>query len=257
MNNTFIDTSKIVVEKAKMADDPELGKAWSRHTKAKQKALAEQQARENRNNSKSKDSVPDKDEKMKEEKKKKFLDFLNVMKKSNQVWNDDVTQFKLKDKVEVKKDDEAQVEKSLKKAPLVSAENEEAKTDSNKPFSQEASSSSIRGPSGKELTVDEKRLFVLNVPHSITDVEFEGIFAKYGQITECKLPKDDRGIPKGFGYIAFLTEEATVRAFQELDNQVVMGRILHIKPAYQPKKNLYEEVNKAREESRAFKDRAN
>lgn len=34
---------------------------------------------------------------MKEEKKKKFLDFLNTMKKNNQVWNDDVTQYKLKD----------------------------------------------------------------------------------------------------------------------------------------------------------------
>lgn len=39
MNNSFIDTSRITVEKAKMADDPELGRAWSKHTKAKLKAM--------------------------------------------------------------------------------------------------------------------------------------------------------------------------------------------------------------------------
>ena len=43
MNNTYIDTSRIMVEKAKMADDPELqGKAWSKYTKAKVKAMEEQ-----------------------------------------------------------------------------------------------------------------------------------------------------------------------------------------------------------------------
>jgi len=98
------------------------------------------------------------------------------------------------------------------------------------------------------LPADEKRLFVLNLPYSITEDEFQGIFEKYGQIVETKLPKDDNGRRKGYGYVTFLTEEAAISAFAELDNKVVLGRILHIKPAYAPKKLLYqteEDVRKA------------
>jgi len=90
---------------------------------------------------------------------------------------------------------------------------------------------------------------VLNLPYSITEAEFQEIFEKYGQIVETKLPKDDTGKRKGYGYITFLTEEAAISAFAELDNKVVLGRILHIKPAYAPKKLLYQQKN---EEEKTF-----
>lgn len=196
---------------------------------------------------------------MKEDKKKKFLEFLNVMKGSNQTWNDDVTRFKPKDGEEDPKqknkkggkkngkgdemeeetegktkatktvkevdsnvftvtdidtrttkagmaakrihvkladpEEEVKADKKGKKKDvlaqemtnIINEEKEEKKEDPNKK------------PVLTSLPADEKRLFVLNLPYSITEDEFQSIFEKFGQIVETKLPKDDNGRRRGYG----------------------------------------------------------
>jgi len=37
---------------------------------------------------------------------------------------------------------------------------------------------------------------------------------------------------KGYCYVTYNTNEEAVLAFSELDNKIVWGRILHIRPAY-------------------------
>lgn len=44
--------------------------------------------------------------------------------------------------------------------------------------------------------------------------------------------KSKGGVFKGFCLISYKLSEEAMRAFAELDNKVVFGRILHIRPAF-------------------------
>ena len=103
----------------------------------------------------------------------------------------------------------------------------------------------------KEQEIDTQRLFVLNIPYDIQENELRELFEKYGQVEEIKLIKDNRKIyapenqerkvyNKGYCYVNYSSNEEAILAFSELDNKIVWGRILHIRPAYQ-------EQNKKRE----------
>lgn len=75
------------------------------------------------------------------------------------------------------------------------------------------------------------RLFVRNLPYTITEDELQKHFEKYGPISEVNLPIDKitRKL-KGFGVITFLMPEHAVKAFSELDGTVFAGRMLHLLP---------------------------
>jgi RNA recognition motif-containing protein len=57
------------------------------------------------------------------------------------------------------------------------------------------------------------------------------LFDKYGVVTKIKLPKNNQGKHKGYGFITYSTSEEALRAFSELDNKIIFGKILHLKPA--------------------------
>lgn len=81
--------------------------------------------------------------------------------------------------------------------------------------------------------IDTKRLYVLNLPYEITEEEIKGVFSPYGTVTELKMPKNKEGKFTGFVFITYEIEEEAMRAFSELDNKVIFGRILHVRPAYE------------------------
>jgi len=47
------------------------------------------------------------------------------------------------------------------------------------------------------------------------------------------LPKDKENNFKGFCFVTFSTAEEAMHCFSELDNKIVFGRILHLKPAFE------------------------
>jgi multiple RNA-binding domain-containing protein 1 len=61
------------------------------------------------------------------------------------------------------------------------------------------------------------------------------LFTKYGKLEEAKLPKDKEGKFKGYAFITYSMPEEAMRAFAELDNKVIFGRILHLRPSYEQK----------------------
>jgi RNA recognition motif-containing protein len=63
--------------------------------------------------------------------------------------------------------------------------------------------------------------------------EIRGVFSPYGSITELKMPKNKEGKFTGFVFVTYEIEEEAMRAFCELDNKVIFGRILHVRPAYE------------------------
>lgn len=51
-----------------------------------------------------------------------------------------------------------------------------------------------------------------------------------------KLPKGRGGTLTGFCFITFALAEEAMRAYSELDNKIIMGRILHVRPAFEEDK---------------------
>lgn len=46
-----------------------------------------------------------------------------------------------------------------------------------------------------------------------------------------KFPRDERNKLKGYGFVTYSQAAESLRAFAELDNKIIYGRILHVKPA--------------------------
>jgi multiple RNA-binding domain-containing protein 1 len=90
--------------------------------------------------------------------------------------------------------------------------------------------------------IDLHRLFLRNLPFSISEAEIRQHFESYGTITECHLAVDDQLRSKGFGFLTFATTESADRAKRECDQQDFHGRLLHILPA-QPNRNMSSTVD--------------
>lgn len=81
------------------------------------------------------------------------------------------------------------------------------------------------------LSFDGKRLYVTNIPFNSNEQEIRAIFEKYGTVLQLKLPRGKGGTLTGFCFVTYALSEEAARAYAELDNHIIMGRILHIKPA--------------------------
>lgn len=111
-----------------------------------------------------------------------------------------------------------------------------------------------------------------NIPFDISEPELRGLFAKYGSVTELKIIVDNRRIydientsgtqyNKGYCYVSYENNQDCLLAFSELDNRVVWGRILHVRPSYQEKTshNQYQayydslKTGRAEQEGSSFK----
>ncbi|KAF2093404.1 multiple RNA-binding domain-containing protein 1 [Rhizodiscina lignyota] len=76
------------------------------------------------------------------------------------------------------------------------------------------------------------RLFVRNLPYSITEDDLRKHFTPYGELEEVHIPMDTmKGVPKGFAYIQFATGDDAVQAYRNCDGTIFQGRLLHVLPA--------------------------
>jgi len=76
------------------------------------------------------------------------------------------------------------------------------------------------------------RLYVGNLPYSVTELELRDLFASLGTITEAKIVTDrDTGRPRGFGFVEMSTEDEAKKAIEELNGRDVQGRALAVKEA--------------------------
>jgi polyadenylate-binding protein len=70
-------------------------------------------------------------------------------------------------------------------------------------------------------------LYVKNLDEALEDSAFRTAFEEYGQITSCKIMRDDKGNAKGFGFVCYTTPEEATKAVTEMN-----GKILASKPIY-------------------------
>ena len=83
-----------------------------------------------------------------------------------------------------------------------------------------------------ESLLDSGRLFVRNLPYSITEEDITKLFEKYGPLTEVMIPLDKEGSHSiGYAFITFVFPEHAVKALEELDGSIFQGRLLHLMPS--------------------------
>ncbi len=76
-----------------------------------------------------------------------------------------------------------------------------------------------------------KKIYVGNLPFSVTEEELEGVFAQYGEVISVKLITDrDTGRPRGFGFVE-MEDDGFEEAVSELDGSDLGGRQLKVSEA--------------------------
>ena len=76
-----------------------------------------------------------------------------------------------------------------------------------------------------------QRIYVGNLPFTATEPEVSELFAQYGEVVSCALPKDrETGRPRGFGFVEMADGDAP-KAIQALDGKDFGGRALRVNEA--------------------------
>lgn len=78
-----------------------------------------------------------------------------------------------------------------------------------------------------QQAADPKKLFVGNLPFSMTEEQITELFAQYGEIASVKLIIDKMtGRSRGFAFVTFASEEDAQKALEALNGMEVEGRPL-------------------------------
>ncbi len=81
-----------------------------------------------------------------------------------------------------------------------------------------------------------QKIYVGNLPFSISDEEVRTLFAEHGEVLSCALPTDrDTGRPRGFGFVEMDNDDAA-KAISALNGTDVQGRALTVNEA-RPREN--------------------
>ncbi|MDO8513011.1 MAG: RNA-binding protein [bacterium] len=75
--------------------------------------------------------------------------------------------------------------------------------------------------------MDEKRIYVGNIPYDYDDNKLKDLFAEYGEVTEVRVIIDKAsGRSKGFGFVAMQDKEMADKAVKELNGKEIDGRAI-------------------------------
>ncbi len=78
----------------------------------------------------------------------------------------------------------------------------------------------------------QKRLYVGNLPYSVTESSLQEMFSEAGPVDSVKLITDrDTGRSKGFAFVEMASEEGAERAIAEFNGRKLEGRPLTVNEA--------------------------
>jgi len=76
------------------------------------------------------------------------------------------------------------------------------------------------------------RLYVGNLPYSVTELDLRELFAGLGTVTDAKIITDrETGRPRGFGFVEMSSDDEARKAIEELNGRDVQGRQVAVKEA--------------------------
>ena len=77
-----------------------------------------------------------------------------------------------------------------------------------------------------------KKLFIGNLPYTMTDDQLKELFAPHGEIISVNVVKDKfSGRSKGFGFVEFTNDDDAMKALTALDGSEQDGRNIAVKEA--------------------------
>ena len=77
-----------------------------------------------------------------------------------------------------------------------------------------------------------KKLYVGNLPYSITEQSLNETFTAHGEVESVKIITDrDTGRSKGFGFVEMATDEEALSAIDKLNGHEIDGRALTVNEA--------------------------
>ena len=77
-----------------------------------------------------------------------------------------------------------------------------------------------------------KKLYVGNLPFSITEQQMKDLFSAYGEITEATVVTDKyTGRSRGFGFVTLSDDEAAAKAITEMNGKDIEGRQIVVNEA--------------------------
>lgn len=72
-------------------------------------------------------------------------------------------------------------------------------------------------------------LYVSNLPYTMTDEEFHGLFSAHGQVSSARVVKDrESGRSRGFGFVEMPVEAEALTAINTVNGQEIGGRPLRV-----------------------------
>lgn len=76
------------------------------------------------------------------------------------------------------------------------------------------------------------KLYVGNIPFSVSVDELKQIFSEVGEVSDVFIPRDrNTGRPRGFAFVTMADDESGNRAVQELNGKDVGGRKIVVSEA--------------------------
>ncbi len=76
------------------------------------------------------------------------------------------------------------------------------------------------------------RLYVGNLPYSVTKARMEEIFSPFGTLTECTVISDKfSGRSKGFGFVEYESDDSARQAIEKLNGSDMDGRAIVVNEA--------------------------
>ncbi len=89
---------------------------------------------------------------------------------------------------------------------------------------------------------EKNKLYVGNLPYSVTDDALAELFAGFGEVTEAKVISDKfSGRSKGFGFVTMADEKMAEKAIAEMNGKEVDGRsiVVNVSRPKEPRPNRY------------------
>ncbi|MCL4500816.1 MAG: RNA-binding protein [Deltaproteobacteria bacterium] len=84
------------------------------------------------------------------------------------------------------------------------------------------------------------KLYVGNLPHSMTEIELSTLFSEAGEVTSAKIITDRQtGQPRGFGFVEMETKMDGQKAISMINGRTVDGRPLAVNEARPQQKGSF------------------
>ncbi|KAJ8501301.1 hypothetical protein OPV22_011853 [Ensete ventricosum] len=88
---------------------------------------------------------------------------------------------------------------------------------------------------GSKEATEKSNLYLKNLDDSIGDDNLRELFSGFGTIASCKVMRDEDGVSKGCGFVAFQSPEDASRALSEMNGKMMGRKPLYVAPAQRKK----------------------